>query len=193
MSEKKNIIASGDRVILRDRLPSDVGRYIHWQTHGEWREYDAPWEGVRTSMTEEKKEKFRKRFLEQCEQEMSTPRRRATVVTREGKPLGWVNRYVNERFPDAWFVGIDICEDEYLNKGVGTETLEIWIAYLFSNSDIHRIGLDTWSLNERMIRVAEKLGFTFEGAERELIEWQGEWLDRVHFGMLRREWEARKS
>ncbi len=189
MSEKKNIIASGDRVILRDRLPSDVDRFIHWQTHGEWREYDAPWEGIRTTMMEEEKEKSRKRFLEKCKQDLPAPRSRATISTKDDKPLGWVIRYANECFPDTWLVGVDICEDEYLNKGLGTEALDLWIAYLFSNSDIHRIGLDTWSFNERMMHVAEKLGFIFEGAERELIEWQGEWIDRVHFGMLRREWE----
>jgi RimJ/RimL family protein N-acetyltransferase len=38
-----------------------------------------------------------------------------------------------------------------------------------------------------MIHVAEKLGFVYEGAQRELIEWQGERLDLVHYGMLRRE------
>jgi RimJ/RimL family protein N-acetyltransferase len=38
------------------------------------------------------------------------------------------------------------------------------------------------------MRVAEKVGFVREGAERELMQWQGEWLDRVHFGMLRKEW-----
>ena len=117
------------------------------------------------------------------------PRRRATIATLEGKLLGWVNRYGDKRFSEAYRVGIDICQDAYLDQGVGTEALGLWVDYLFSNSDVHRIGLDTWSFNGRMMRVAEKLGFVREGAERELIRWQGEWLDLVHFGMLRREWE----
>jgi RimJ/RimL family protein N-acetyltransferase len=150
--------------------------------------YDAPWEGICAVMTDEERERVEYQFLERF-QELSTPRRRAIIVTQENKPLGWVTRYANERFPSAWCVGIDICEDEYLNQGLGTEALGLWMNYLFASSDVHRIGLDTWSFNERMIRVAEKLGFVYEGAERELIEWQGEWLDRVHFGMLRREWE----
>ncbi|MBN1979480.1 MAG: GNAT family N-acetyltransferase [Anaerolineae bacterium] len=182
------IIASGERIVLRDRLPSDVESYLRWQTHGEWRLYDAPWEGVRTSMTVEEEEAFRARFLEQCEQELASPRRRATIATLEGEPLGWVSRYGDGRFPDAVLVGIDVCEDAYLNQGIGAEALGLWVDCLFVNSDVHRVGLDTWSFNKRMMRVAEKLGFTREGVERELIRWQGEWLDRVHFGMLRREW-----
>jgi GNAT superfamily N-acetyltransferase len=110
-------------------------------------------------------------------------------VTKADKPLGWVNRYGEESFPDTWMVGIDICEDAYLNRGLGTEALGLWVGYLFSNSQVHRIGLDTWSFNRRMMRVADKLGFAYEGAEREVIHWQGEWLDAVHYGMLRSEWE----
>jgi RimJ/RimL family protein N-acetyltransferase len=151
------IIASGERVILRDRLSSDLDSYFRWQTSGEWRLYDAPWEGVRTSM-----------------------------MVRD-----WVDRYANERFPDAWLVTIDVCEDAYLNQGIGTQALRLWIGYLFSNSDVHRIGLDTWSFNERTVRVAEKLGFAYEGAQRELVEWQGKWLDLAHYGMLRSRWEDR--
>lgn len=183
------IIASGKRVILRDRLPSDVGSYLHWQTHGEWRLYDAPWENEDVPRTAEEEDVFRERFLEKCRQEPSAPRKRATVATLKGEPLGWVNRYGDKRFSEAYRVGIDICEDAYLNQGIGTEALGLWVDYLFANSDVHRIGLDTWSFNRRMMRVAEKVGFVLEGAERELMEWQGEWLDLVHFGMLRREWE----
>jgi RimJ/RimL family protein N-acetyltransferase len=58
---------------------------------------------------------------------------------------------------------------------------------------VHRIGLDTWSFNPRMMRVAEKLGFVYEGAERELMAWQGERLDFVHYGLLRREWAERRG
>jgi len=184
-----NVIAIGKRVILRDREPSDVASYLRWQSDGEWREYDAPWEAPPAPMTEDDKGKFRERFLRSCEEPRPAPRKRATIVTRGGEPLGWVNRYGRDRFPKAWKVGIDICEDPYLDKGIGTEALGLWIRYLFTHSDIHRIGVDTWSLNPRMQRVAEKLGFTFEGAQRQMIEWQGEWLDLHHYGMLRTEWE----
>lgn len=182
-------IASGERVVLRDRLPSDVESYLRWQTHGEWRLYDAPWENEDVPRTAEEEEAFRVRFLEKCQQALSVPRKRATVATLKGEPLGWVNRYGDERFSEAYRVGISIGEDAYLNQGIGTDALGLWVDYLFSNSDVHRVGLDTWSFNGRMMRVAEKLGFVREGAERELIQWQGEWLDLVHFGMLRKEWK----
>jgi RimJ/RimL family protein N-acetyltransferase len=158
---------------------------------GEWLRYDAPWENMAdfTSPTVAK-ERFTKRLLN----DSSLPRQKAIICLKEdqNKPLGWTNRYGDTRFPDAWLIGICICEDDHLNKGLGTEAFRLWIDYLFSNSDIHRIGFATYSFNERMISVGKKLGFTHEGTDREIIYWQNEWVDRLHFGLLRREWKARQ-
>jgi RimJ/RimL family protein N-acetyltransferase len=163
--------------------------HLRWLGQGEWRSYDAPWEVVDLSAREEAKQKYRERFLESCREERVVPRKRATITTREGMPLGWVTRYGDRRFSKVCAVGINICEDEYLSRGMGTEALALWVSYLFGHSEIHRISIKTWSLNPRMKRVAEKLGFVFEGAEREMQEWQGCWHDRLHYGLLRSEWE----
>ena len=182
------IIASGPRVILRDGIVSDREKYVQWMKRGEWLDFDAPWEDVWQSMTEEELGKsFTERFL----YDLPSLRKRAVISTKAQRPLGWVNRYGEKKYPDAWYIGIDICEDDYLNKGYGTETIGLWIDYLFINSDIHRIGFDTYSFNPRMIRVGEKLGFVHEGTDREVVYWKGKWLDRLHFGMLRNEWEER--
>ena len=79
-----------------------------------------------------------------------------------------------------------------MNRGLGTEALALWVDYLFANSSVHRLGLDSWSFNSRMKRVAEKVGFVYEGAQREMIEWQGRWLDWMHYGLLRG-WEKRRG
>jgi RimJ/RimL family protein N-acetyltransferase len=157
-------------------------------TDGEWLQYDAPWETDFKSLKE-----ARERFVEKFLHDSSSPRHRAIICMKEdqNKPRGWVNRYGDKRFPSAWLIGIDICEDAYLNKGFGTEAFRLWVNYLYSNSDVHRLGFDTYSFNKRMVRVGEKLGFAHEGKEREIIYWQNEWVDRLHFGMLRREWEGR--
>lgn len=180
------VLASGQRVILRDGLSSDTDDYVRWMRQGEWRQFDAPWETDWWSMPDaEIRTKFAERFLK----EPSTPRRIAIIASKQKKALGWVNRYGDKRFPGAWLVGIDICEDDCLNKGMGSEAFGLWVDYLFSHSDVHRIGFDTYSFNPRMIRIGEKLGFTHEGTERELIFWKDVWFDRLHYGMLRNEWE----
>ena len=183
------LLIAGKRVALRDRLISDVDRFVAWQTHGEWLRYDAPWEGFGNSLTREQEEKIRSYFTESACGELPKPRKTAMIVLRDGNRLiGSVNRYGNERFPDVYYVGINIYEDDCLNQGLGTEALKLWVNYLFMESTVHKIECHTWSLNPRMVCVAEKLGFREEGRERELIQWQGKWQDRIRFGLLRQEW-----
>jgi RimJ/RimL family protein N-acetyltransferase len=190
---KMTIIATGDNILLRDGLKSDIDRYIYWWTHGEWRFLDAPWDGFYTSLTAEQEANFRVKFLESYTGGLPSPRKTVIIATNDNQPLGWVIRSGQDRTPDTWTVGIAICEDDALNKGLGTEALNLWVDYLFANSTQHRIGLDTWSFNPRMIHVAEKLGFVLESRQREVIQWDGKWLDLIHFGMLRSEWEEKRT
>jgi RimJ/RimL family protein N-acetyltransferase len=180
----------GDRTLLRDFVPEDVERFIYWQTHGEWRQYDAPWEGFGDHLPPVQEEKIRGHFLKLGQSDQPLPRGRAMICLREDHtPLGTVNRYGDPRFPAVYYIGINICEDRFINQGLGTEAFSLWIDYLFDNSSAHKIECHTWSLNPRMVRVAEKLGFKYEGRERELVQWQGEWQDRIRYGMLRSEWQ----
>ena len=187
------LIASGNNLDLRDCLESDIDRIIFWQTHGEWRLLDAPFEGVRNDLTADQEANICMYYQKLCVGELPSPRKITIIAGKDNRPLGWVIRSGEDRTPETWMVGIDICEDEMLNKGLGTEALGLWVEYLFTSSSVHRIGLDTWSLNPRMIHVAEKLGFTFEGIQRELVQWEGKWLDLIHFGLLRMEWEEKRN
>ena len=182
------VLARGSLVLLRDRVPEDVETYLRWMTSGEWRYLDAPWEGVRESLDEKSTHEMREKILKLYEQPLPEPRTFAFVTTLDGAPIGRVSRYDRGSQKHEWCVGIDICVDDYLNRGFGSEALALWIDYLFGSSDIHRLALETWSFNPRMARVAEKVGFQREGTLREAQEWQGEWLDKLQFGLLRQEW-----
>ena len=59
MVSRDAVLAQGKLVFLRDPLPSDADHYLRWQSSGEWRWFDAPWEERLTSMTPE----FGKFFL----------------------------------------------------------------------------------------------------------------------------------
>lgn len=183
------VIRKGGIVILRKRVESDRDHYNRWLKEGEWREYDAPWQ---STVAEEKPAQNQEVKPKTPEVEVGVEKM-AVITTLDGFPLGWVNRYGKKYRSESFFVGIDICVDDYLNRGYGTEALGLWVDYLFDNSEVHKICLDTWSFNPRMVRVAEKVGFMYEGRQREMQFWQGEWLDLLHFGMLRGEWELLDS
>jgi len=186
-NQEYEILAKGELVLLRTHLKTDSGPYQRWQTQGEWLSLDAPWERTEEDKQQNQGEKKRK----SPDEDRSAPQKMAVIADFTNKPLGWVTRY-SKRNTFVWHVGIDICEDEFLNRGYGTEALTLWVDYLFENSNYHKIGLDTWSFNPRMMKVAEKIGFIYEGRQREMQFWQDEWLDLIHYGLLRKEWEARR-
>lgn len=119
--------------MLRTLVETDLHHYKRWQPQGEWRLLDAPWA---QNVTEEKKDKESRKKQTNI-QDDSVPQQRAVIATIENKPLGWVNRCVIKNSQLVWFVGIDICEDDYLNCGYGTEALKLWVKHLFANSEYH--------------------------------------------------------
>ncbi|MFW6083308.1 MAG: GNAT family N-acetyltransferase [Thermoplasmatota archaeon] len=189
MDEGKVIISS-ELVILRDAKETDIDNYVKWMNEGEWRNFDAPWEKRMTDIPEEE---IKVRFLELYLSEREEPRRRVIIADKKNRPIGWINRYYKDKYKNTWLIGIDICEDEYLGKGYGTESLKLWIEYLFRNSKIDDIGLKTYSFNDRMIRVAEKLGMEERGVEIDFVEWKGEKFDRVFYSISRDGWKSQKQ
>lgn len=116
------------------------------------------------------------------------------IETRAGTPIGTVSRYwADER--TRWLeIGVGIYSARYWGRGHGTEALALWVDHLFEAMSLRRIGLRTWSGNQRMIRLARRLGFGLEATFREAYAANTRVYDRVAFGLLRREWErARRT
>lgn len=78
-------------------------------------------------------------------------------------------------------------------KGLGTRTLKLWIDHLFNTMPLVRVGFTTWSGNERMIRVGEKLGMQLEASIRKVRYYEGNYYDSIRMGILREEWDVQKA
>jgi RimJ/RimL family protein N-acetyltransferase len=185
------VFATGPRLVLRDRLPEDLDAYLGAQFHGDHLQWDAPWEAA--VWTAEAEATLRARFQDYVVREPPTPRPEAIIALPGGPAIGNVMRYGPRRHPDTTLVGISLWDASRWDGGLGTEALGLWVDHQFEAGGWHRVGLDTWSFNRRMARVAEKLGFRFEGAEREVHHWLGAWRDLLHFGLLRDAWQARRD
>ena len=84
--------------------------------------------------------------------------------------------------------GIVIYDSNFWNGGYGSESYKLWIDYLFTSTDIHRLGMSTWSGNKRMMKVADKLGMKEEARIRDARMVNGEYFDAIKMGILRKEW-----
>lgn len=69
----------------------------------------------------------------------------------------------------------------------------MWSSHLFEHLPLVRVGLTTWSGNERMMRAAAKAGLQVEGRMRKCRIVRGEYYDSIRMGMLREEWEQKLS
>ena len=155
--------------------------YAYWMTHGQWRRFDAPWEGIGDEWEPEALSHFREKFLKTAARQTESISKCTLYLL--GDPIGWVNSYDLSIDRTSVKVGICICVDACFGKGFGMRSLSLWVDYWFLDRKVHRVGLDTWSFNTRMIHVAEKCGFVPEGIEREAQRWDGAWQDMHYFGM----------
>ncbi len=181
---------NGDRVVLRDRDHSDLGDYLRWFKGGEWQKWDAPWEDLSPVVDEAE---MIMQFAPRSPKDLPLPRRTMEVDTAEGQHIGWVSRYWIDRKTDWLEVGINLPEAGLWGCGLGTEALALWTDHVFSETDLVRVGLRTWSGNHRMLRVACKLGFAVEARFRKARVVEGRRYDSVAYGMLREEWERLRT
>lgn len=117
---------------------------------------------------------------------------KSMYIIHEGQFLGtlhanWVSEETN------WMeIGIVIFNTDYWSGGYGTSAFQQWVDYIFNHSDLHRIGISTWSGNVRMMKLAEKVGMKEEGRIRDARIVDGKYYDAIKMGMLRSEWESKK-
>ncbi len=75
--------------------------------------------------------------------------------------------------------------------GLATEAAGALLPLGFEEMGMHRILMRIGVGNHPSRRVAQKLGFSYEGTAREEIMVRGQWMDHEVFSLLDREWTAR--
>lgn len=81
----------------------------------------------------------------------------------------------------------------YQGKGYAGEALNEILKYLFEKLQKHRVTASVDPLNEKSIRLLERLGFRKEAYFFKGLFYEGAWVDDVIYAMLREEWLERKK
>jgi RimJ/RimL family protein N-acetyltransferase len=180
--------STSKRVRLRKIEEKDLEtlwKYIYKEASPQWKKWDAPYFEHKHISFEE----YRHKFLNDIEQNHDRQR----IIEAEGKIIGTVSYYW-EYEPTRWLeAGIVIYDPDYWNGGYGTEALSQWVDYLFETKEIGRVGITTWSGNERMMRAAEKIGMKLEGRMRKCRYYNGVYYDSIRMGMIREEWDRSQT
>lgn len=115
------------------------------------------------------------------------------VRTKEGKRIGFVGITALHPVHRLALLGARIGEPEYWGGGYGTDALLLLIEYAFDWLELRKVWLVTTSINVRVMRQMDKVGFVLEGCQRRSIYGDGEWYDDLFYGLLRDEWPGRAA
>ncbi|MEG9298587.1 GNAT family protein [Mangrovibacillus sp. Mu-81] len=179
--------STSKRVTLRQIEEDDLEilwKYIHKEPSPQWKNWDAPYFEHKQMSFEE----YKQSFLNTVEKTNDHQR----IIEVQGNIIGTVSYYW-EYEPTRWLeAGIVIYDPGYWNGGYGTDALSQWIDHLFETKEIGRVGITTWSGNERMMKAAEKIGMKLEGRMRKCRYYNGVYYDSIRMGMIREEWESKR-
>ncbi|GGF85218.1 acetyltransferase [Paenibacillus albidus] len=182
----------GEKVTLRDITEADIHEMYFHCYESDDREH-LKWNGpYRTQEWISYKEFARKYEPEVVLTGTDMPRNHL-MIEIEGELKGTVGRYWVSEVTNWFEIGIVIYDSNYWSGGYGTEAFRLWMGYLFNSLDTVRLGIGTWSGNERMIRLAARCGMIEEARVRKARIVRGEYFDAIKMGILREEWAAAES
>ncbi|WP_142827969.1 GNAT family N-acetyltransferase [Planococcus soli] len=180
----------GKKISLIDSSESLLDELYYWRYEDPQQEAKK-WNGPYIPEAWLSKEHHRKEWLEKPEIAKGVPA--SLVILADGKAIGYVGAYWVDEHTNWLETGVVIYNTEYWNGGYGSEAYRLWIHFLFTYTDLHRLGMSTWSGNERMMKVAERLGMREEARIRKARIVEGKHFDAIKMGMLREEWAAQNQ
>ncbi|WP_280771770.1 GNAT family N-acetyltransferase [Salipaludibacillus daqingensis] len=177
-------IIIGNKVVLKEATEDDIDELYFWKYEEEEQEAKK-WNGPYIF----EKKITREEYHKQWDEEIFSCIPASLVLKGDGKVIGYVGSYWVDMNTNWIETGIVIYDNNFWNGGYGSEAYKRWIDYLFTETDLHRIGMSTWSGNKRMMKVAKRLGMKEEARIRKARIINGEYFDAIKMGMLREEWE----
>ncbi len=109
--------------------------------------------------------------------------RYAIVLTSGDELIGSISIHNIDHLNRNAFIGIFIGDDEYRNKGYGTESIKLILEYGFKTLNLHNIMLTVHADNYAGINCYKKVGFKEVGRLPEWIFKEGQYIDKLYMGV----------
>jgi len=110
------------------------------------------------------------------------------IVTLNGDRLiGTIDLQNIDKINRTAVLGIFIGDQEYREKGLGTEAIRLLLDFGFNYLNLHSIKLDLMEFNERAYKCYTKCGFKEIGRRRECKYINGKYYDSISMDILKDE------
>lgn len=106
--------------------------------------------------------------------------------------LGNLFVFPNLKHRSAYFQ-IYLGEQVSTGKNIGFRAMEAFLNHAFEAWDFHRIWMHCLPNNVPAIKLYQRLGFTYEGLERESILRNNQYISQGRWSLLKPEWLARNT
>jgi len=115
------------------------------------------------------------------------------AIEADGRLIGEVQarQPVNGLPPGVFELGIELFDDADRGRGLGAEAVVAMTRHLFDDGGAHRVQLTTDVDNAAMRRVAERVGFRFEGVLRSFMPGPDGPRDYAMYGLTRHDDDER--
>ncbi|MFS1512702.1 GNAT family protein [Chengkuizengella sp. SCS-71B] len=112
---------------------------------------------------------------------------RMLITDKSDSILGDIIYFKNDKYMQGYEIGYQIYKKENMGKGIISEALRIFSAYLFDIKPIQRLEIIVNINNVGSRKVAEKCGYKFEGVKRKAVFLRGTYQDVDLLSLLREE------
>jgi RimJ/RimL family protein N-acetyltransferase len=181
---------AGPVCVLRDWTEPDVAAYREYlRPEHDWHDTNGPYFG---RPNEAEADRAAARATACLGGDLPVPRQLLVIapIGDEGRLVGMLNWYWECRETDWRRIGIGIYDPALRGRGLGSEALRLWTAYLFETTDAWRLDLATYSGNLAMCRSAIAAGYVEEARLRYARRWSGGVHDAMIFAAYRERWSA---
>lgn len=177
-------------LVLRELEIKDLEDYFYWNHPSrEFHKFNGPYYGRKNE--EELRKQIDELRLQLLNGEKSVLKSKKLIANKDtDEIIGQVNWYWKSQETLWMEIGIVIFNENYWGNGIGYIALKMWINEMFTQKqELIRLGLSTWSGNERMMKLAEKLGLKKEAVYRKARIVNNQYFDSVSYGILKEEWQ----
>ncbi|MFD2247067.1 GNAT family N-acetyltransferase [Pontibacter ruber] len=96
--------------------------------------------------------------------------------------------YVNQKLEIGYWLG-----EPYQGKGIMLRSCAALVRHAFNSMNMNRVQINVGVGNEKSSNIPKKLGFVFEGIERDGELLHGRFHDLENYSLLKREWQAQEG
>lgn len=119
-------------------------------------------------------------------------RKALSIVNKKEVLVGFITYKESNYFRNMYSIGITI-GSRYWNRGYGQDSIKLLLTYLFDELNAIRVELEVIKTNIRAITCYKKCGFIEEGIRRSKCYLNGEYVDTIIMGIIKKDFEIKKA